>query len=156
MPRSRPKEPGGNPRWSWHEAPVDLAGEHIELRYGDASRAGYEQWTPVALVGKPKCCTFPVEWLLAASANPEIISKVQRELDFYLVEHPKEFPGTGGPWEYAIYHCGTAANIYARVHWSYFPSGRHGERHSSMVVHLSAREAARLFGNHEQSQRTDE
>ena len=23
------------------------------------------------------------------------------------------------PWEYARYHCGTAANIYSTVHWSF-------------------------------------
>jgi hypothetical protein len=123
--------------WNWREADVDAQGEHIELRYGDADTSDYEQWIPIALIGKPTNNVFPIQWLPSASVNPEIISKVQRELDFYLVEHPKEFPGTGHPWEYAIYHCNTAANMYSSVHWSYFPNGSRGERHSSSVIQLS-------------------
>jgi hypothetical protein len=60
--------------------------------------------------------------------SPEILAEVRSELDFYLVEHPKEFPDTGHPWEYAIYHCGTASNVYSSVHWSYFSAGRGTER----------------------------
>ena len=38
------------------------------------------------------------------------------------VEHRQRFRELmGDPWSYAIYHCGTAANIYSPVHWSYFP-----------------------------------
>lgn len=39
-----------------------------------------------------------------------------KELNFYLVEK-----GEKDPWQYAIYHCGTASNIYSDVHWGYFP-----------------------------------
>jgi len=151
MPSSRR---GKSSAWHWREGPVDPAGEHIELRYGDASRDGYDHWTPVALIGRPKHRTFPLRWL--SGGDPGIISAVQQELDFYLVEHPKDFPDTGHPWEYAIYHCGTGANMYSKVHWSYFPSGLQGDRHSSMVVQLSADEAVQLFGNHEKSERPDE
>jgi hypothetical protein len=62
-----------------------------------------------------------------------MIDAVRKELHFYLVEHPKDFPGTGHPWEYAVYHCSTGANMYSSVHWSYFPNGNHGQRHSSEV-----------------------
>ena len=88
--------------------------------------------------------TFPVRWL-QAKASSEALSAVRKELDFYLVEHPAGFPATGGPWEYAVYHCGTGANIYSSVHWSYFQLGRLGERHASTVVHLAADEAVQLF-----------
>ena len=70
-------------------------------------------------------------------SHEQMINAARRELDFYLVEHPKEFPGTGDPWGYAIYHCNTAANMYSKVHWSYFPDGNRGERHSSSVVRLA-------------------
>ena len=43
---------------------------------------------------------------------------VTKELTFYLVEK-----GEKDPWRYAIYHCGTASNIYSQVHWGYFPIG---------------------------------
>ena len=120
--------------WGWREADVDVQGEHIELRYGDAETSAYEQWLPVALIGRPINHVFPVQWLLPKPSNPEIISEVQRDLDFYLVEHPKDFPGTGHPWWYAQYHCNTAANMYSSVHWSYFPNGDRGQRRSSVVI----------------------
>jgi hypothetical protein len=63
-----------------------------------------------------------------------IIDAAREELDFYLVEHPKGFPGTGHPWGYAIYHCNTAANMYSNVHWSYFPNGNREQRYASMIV----------------------
>ena len=82
--------------WGWREADVDVQGEHIELRYGDAETSGYEQWLPVALIGRPTNHVFPVQWLLPKSVNPEIISRVQRELDFYLVELRE-----ANPWAFA-------------------------------------------------------
>jgi hypothetical protein len=60
-------------------------------------------------------------------------------LDFYLVERRER-----NPWAYAIYHCGTGSNMYSKVHWSYFPSGRQGRRHSSEVVQLSPEEPRKL------------
>ena len=115
--------------WGWREADVDVQGEHIELRYGDAETSAYEQWLPVALIGRPTNHVFPVQWLLPKSVNPEIISRVQRELDFYLVELRE-----ANPWAYAVYHCGTSANMYSKIHWSYFANGNCGERYASMVI----------------------
>ena len=123
--------------WGWQEGVVNVQGEHIELRYGDAETTASEQWLPIALIGKPTNHVFPVRWLLPASVNPEITSEVQRDLDFYLVEHPKGFPGTGHPWGYAIYHCNTAANMYSSVHWSYFPNGNRGQHYASRIVTLA-------------------
>jgi hypothetical protein len=132
-----------HPEWMWQEGAVDTDGEHIELRYGDASNVRYDEWTPIALIGKPRSRVFPVRWLrISPAIDTAIIGKVRRELDFYLVD--KREPN---PWAYAIYHCNTSANMYSKVHWSYFPSGRQGERHSSVVVQLSAEDEAQLFGN---------
>lgn len=103
--------------WTWAEGPVDPKTEHIELRYGDAIRGSL-----VAMVGKPNGRVFPVRWLRATISSREVASAVRSELDFYLVWHPKAFVATGHPWSYAVYHCGTAANIYSTVHWSHFES----------------------------------
>ena len=107
----------------WAEGPVDPAGEHIEIRYGSAELDSYDQWTPVAIIGRPVRGTFPVRWLLEPTQDLAIASEARRELDFYLVDHPRDFPSTGEPWQYAIYHCCTSANVYSCIHWSYFPSG---------------------------------
>jgi len=118
---------------------VDVQGEHIELRHGDAAKSAYEQWLPIALIGKLTNHIFPVLWVVGPD-NPSrerMIGAARKELDFYLVEHPKGFPGTGHPWGYAIYHCNTGANMYSSVHWSYFPNGNREQRHSSMIVILA-------------------
>jgi hypothetical protein len=121
--------------WSWRPGVVDVQGEHIEVRYEeDAGNSPYEQWIPVALIGKPTNHVFLVSWLMS-SDNPSherIIRAATMELDFYLVEKRE-----ADPWAYAKYHCNTGANMYSSVHWSYFPDGNPGERHSSSVVQLS-------------------
>ena len=129
---SFPERRSKRPEWRWQEGYVDADGEHIEVRYGDASNTPYEEWAAIALIGKPRRRVFPVQWLsMPSEIDMAIIGEVRKELDFYLVDkcEPK-------PWAYAIYHCGTGANMYSKVHWSYFPSGRQGERHSSVVVQL--------------------
>lgn len=129
-------------KWSWKDAVVDGAREHIELRYGDASQTPYGQWRPVALVGRPERRVFPVQWLMVPGAADEsVIEEARRELDFYLIEKREQ-----NPWGYAVYHCGTSANMYSSVHWSHFPSGQRGERRASKIVQLSAQEAAEVFG----------
>jgi hypothetical protein len=47
-----------------------------------------------------------------------MIRYVRREIDYYLVELREK-----DPWAYAIYHCSTAANVYSKVHWGYYPKG---------------------------------
>ena len=122
--------------WGWQEGAVDPDGEHIEVRYGDASNTRYEEWIPIALIGKPRRHVFPVQWLrMLPAIDAAIIGEVHRELDFYLVN--KREPT---PWAYAIYHCSTGANMYSKVHWSYFPSGQQGERQSSMVIQRSGKQ----------------
>jgi hypothetical protein len=120
--------------WSWGPGDVDVEGEHIELRFGDAVKSDYEQWLPVALIGKPTNHVFPVLWLMSPD-NPSregMIDATRTDLNFYLVEKRE-----ANPWEYAKYHCNTSANMYSSVHWSYFPNGNRAQRHSSSVVRLS-------------------
>lgn len=117
----------------WADGPVDPAGEHIEIRHSSAQGGSYEHWTPVAIIGRPHLGTLPVRWLLDPTPDSAIASDARRELDFYLVDHPRDFAETGDPWQYAIYHCGTAANVYSNIHWSYFP-------HGNAMKHESGRE----------------
>jgi len=119
--------------WSWQESTVDPEGEHIELRYGDAAKNDYEEWLPIALIGKPTNHVFPVLWLVTPDnpSHEQMIDAAKKELDFYLVEMREP-----NPWAYAKYHCGTSANMYCAVHWSYFPNGNPGKRHSSRVIEL--------------------
>jgi hypothetical protein len=40
------------------------------------------------------------------------LADTRKELDFYLLD-----VGRPDPWAYAHYHCGTASNVYGKVHW---------------------------------------
>lgn len=106
--------------WKWVRGPVNKAGEHVEMRYGSAKDSGWDDWIPVALVSPPAGNTFKVEVLIPDNIpeNQEIIKEVENELNFYLVEK-----GEKNPWAYARYHCGTSANVYSMVHWSFYPAG---------------------------------
>jgi hypothetical protein len=125
----------------WTIGYVDPTKEHIELRYGDAHSSPYESWRPVALIGKPKNCNFPVTWLMERdnAENTAMLDEARKELDFYLIE-----VGGPDPWGYAMYHCNTSANMYSMVHWSYYAHGCKGERYSSKVVKLPKSEAEQL------------
>jgi len=129
--------------WRWQEGVVDSQKKHIELRYGDAGTSNYEDWQPIARIGKTKQNIFIVEWLITPDTpeHQSMIAKTRNELDFYLVEK-----GEPDPWAYALYHCNTASNIYSRVHWSYFPHGQGSVRESSELIRLSAEEAEEVFG----------
>ena len=108
-------------KWQWMEGEVDISSEHFELRYGKVAESSYSGWLPVALIGKPKEHIFPVKWSIDKNdlKSAEVIEHVAKDLDFYLVEK-----GEPNPWSYAKHHCTTAANIYSRIHWSYFPKSR--------------------------------
>ena len=128
-------------QWRWQEGVVDPQKKHIELRYGDAGTSNYEDWQPIARIGKPEQNIFIVEWLITPDL-PEyqsMITGTRGELDFYLVEK-----GEPNPWAYALYHCNTASNIYSRVHWSYFPDGQDSMREASELIQLSAEEAEEM------------
>jgi hypothetical protein len=108
----------GSTLWEWKEGKVDRAAPHIKLFSGDWG----ESALPVALVAKPVGNTFVVEFLpipeLDQGEGERVKQAVKKELTFYLVEK-----GEPDPWKYAIYHCGTASNVYSQVHWGYFPGG---------------------------------
>jgi hypothetical protein len=107
----------GSTRWEWKEGKVDRAAPLLKLFFGEWG----ESALPVALVAKPVGNTFVVEFLpipeLDQGEYERIKLAVTKELTFYLVEMGED------PWRYAIYHCGTASNIYSDVHWGYFPGG---------------------------------
>lgn len=105
---------GRRPRWRWADRPVDEAQEHFVLSYGSASVPA--ELVAVARVGPAIKRTFAVEWLFDRSdpARQEVVSAVAKDLDFYLVEL-----GEADPWAYAGYHCGTQADLYSDVHWSF-------------------------------------
>ena len=122
--------------WRWEKGLVDERKEHIDLSYGNAGEMPYENWEPIARIGKPDKNVFAVEWLVIKDSpeHQEMLDDAQQELDFYLIE--KNEPD---PWGYAIYHCNTGANMYSSVHWSYFPKGSQGERYASEVVQRSGK-----------------
>jgi hypothetical protein len=123
------------PQWRWEDGAVDERTEHIELKHGDAATTPYENWLPIARIGKPKHRRFSVQRLVKpdSAESQAVLADTRRELDFYLVEMDEP-----DPWAYARHRCNTGANMYSHVHWSYFPGGREGERVSSMIIQLSA------------------
>jgi hypothetical protein len=106
------------PKWAWRKRSVDPSEDHFELRYGSAEDSGWENWIPVARVGRPIERAFRVDFILNHTVPnfKAIMDTMVKELDFYLVElHERD------PWRYAQYHCGTTANVYSSVHWSFCP-----------------------------------
>jgi hypothetical protein len=94
--------------FEWVEGKPRRDSVHILVTHEDAEET-------VAVVGPPVGRTFPVEFLplhLPPAEVESIRADVRRELDFYLLE-----VGGADPWTYAIYHCGTQANVYSSVHW---------------------------------------
>jgi hypothetical protein len=108
--------------WSWREGKVDRTSDHFELRYGSANGSGWDEWLPVALVGRPINGVFVVQFLIdqANESQAQVVGVLIDELDFYLVEK-----GEPNPWAYAQYHAGTLSNVYSLIHWSFFP--KHGK-----------------------------
>ena len=107
--------------WKWIRGEVTLAEEHMDLRFGDIRKEDdWSKWALVARVSAPVTQVFRVEFLIQGktSVEAEMIRAVEEQLTFYLVEKGEE-----DPWAYAQYHCGTGANVYSNVHWSFFPRG---------------------------------
>lgn len=105
-------------RWRWAEGNVRLAGEHFELSFGDMRHLDCPKLISVALGGRPTHLVFPVRWVLDPSTPTrdarKMLIEARRQLDFYLIEHPQQFSESGkDPWSCAIYHCGTATNLYS-------------------------------------------
>lgn len=91
----------------------------MELRYGSVEDGGYDDWIPIAYISAPKGNIFYVQFLIESihEQHKKALEVAKRELNFYLIER-----GYPDPWAYAQYHCGTAADIYSTVHWSFFSS----------------------------------
>jgi len=99
----------------WQEGPVDPASEHFELRYGPPGFA-WDAGLPVARIGRPVRGVVAVAFLVdrAAPEHAAAIAAAVEEIQYYLID--KHEPQ---PWGYAQYHCGTAANAYSDIHWSF-------------------------------------
>jgi hypothetical protein len=105
--------------WTWTEGPVDRGKEHFEIRYGkgqdfDSDRSN---WKLAARVGPPQGLVFQVQ-ILVSKEIPDIFKPLVKDLNFFF-----KYTNEPDPWQYAIHHCNTAANIYSPLHWSYYPSG---------------------------------
>ncbi len=139
--------------WRWQDGVVDSRKEHIELYADDARKGQYEDWQPIARIGKPKQHIFPVHWLISSDSADQksMIADARRDLDFLLIELDKP-----DPWSYAVYHCSTASNMYSSIHWGYFPKGQVGAHESSKVIHLSADKAQIVFGPSEKKKSRNE
>lgn len=105
----------------WQEGRVDHTKEHFELRYGSAEDSDWSKWAPVAVVGPPIAGIVNVQFLVESGhpKNANAVGDVAREIQFYLIDK-----GEPKPWAYAQYHCGTLANAYSLVHWSFWEPAR--------------------------------
>jgi hypothetical protein len=104
--------------WQWRTGKVSTSGEHFELRYGDPDKSRWDEFIPIARLSAPSEQTFTVEFVIPSQTKhkAEMIEAVKKELDFYLIEKKEK-----DPWAYAMYHCGTQANLRSRVHWVHCP-----------------------------------
>ena len=105
--------------WTWTQGTVDRGREHFEIRYGmgqdfDSDRSN---WKLVALVGPPNGFEVPVQILVSKEIS-DIFNPLVKDLNFFF-----KYTNEPDPWQYAIHHCNTAANIYSSLHWSYYPNG---------------------------------
>ena len=140
--------------WVWQEGQVNTQHEHMELTFVTNPHAFPRESMPLALVARGPEKSFTVQFLVTPTLEhpetAEALAQARKTLDFYLTEHlgPAGFPrrpqGTRrkeeyNPWRYAIYHAtSTAANLYAQIHWAYFPKGTEaGARQGAFIIPLS-------------------
>ncbi len=124
----------------WSEGLVDRTREHFELRWGSSEEGDWTSWVPVALVGRTSRREFVVQFLRSDDRVllGNAVEEVRRDLDLYLVDK-----GEADPWAYAQYHCGTSANVYSRVHWSF--SGGQPSRLEVLGTFFADRAHQKLF-----------
>ena len=94
----------------WIEGKVDERDDHIEIRYN-------ENPDPVVFVANLNG-KITAQFINDKHHSQKERESVIKELEFYFCELENE-----DPWAYAIYHCGSTANVYSDVHWSYYPKG---------------------------------
>lgn len=103
----------------WQRGYVDTSSEHFELLVAASEEDEHSEGTSVAVIGPPEAGSVNVSFLIEESeANASLIEKVEREINFYLIELNEP-----DPWKYAQYHCGTASNVHSSVHWSFIEAG---------------------------------
>lgn len=123
MSKQDRRSAAGPPEWRWEEGPVDPAREHFELSYfadpEDKWEERHQQRPPVALVGRGRGKCLLVDFPDGDRADRSARDAVEKDLTFYIVEH-KDVK----KWAYLIYHTDTMANVYSKVHWSYFRDER--------------------------------
>lgn len=104
----------GDHKPDWREGIVRTDDDHIRVRFGSDP-------TVVALVANIDG-QITVQFLPSTTGEDtrrgSVLEQVRKKLDFYFGEL-----GEKDPWRYAIYHCGTAANVYSKVHWGNYPKG---------------------------------
>jgi len=95
--------------------------EHFQLAYGDVQTQSPGEWIPVARVAVPEGEAIRMEFLLDESRREDapICETARAQVQYFLITK-----GESDPWKYAIYHCGTSANVYSEIHWSYHPSSK--------------------------------
>lgn len=135
--------------WVWQEGQVNRQHEHMELAFVTNPHAFPREYLPVALVAPGSEKSFTVQFLLTPTPEhpetAEALALALQSLDFYLTEHlgPAGFPRGQrarrkegyNPWHYAIYHAtSTAANLYAQIHWAYFPKGTEEGAHQGVLL----------------------
>ena len=103
-------------RSGWRELAESTSEEHFELRFDPGNGCDWNSHVLVARVGRLSHAQFAVQFLIDGSdqASRTMREAVISELNYYLVEL-----GEPDPWRYALYHCGTTANLYSSVHWSF-------------------------------------
>ena len=111
------KERKTRTNWKIVEGLVDRNEDYIRITYG-------KDPDPITLISRGKGNSFKIQFMLSKDTSDKkvqaILEEVQREIKFYLVEKGEE-----NPWAYAIFHCGTAANVYSKVHWFYYRKGNY-------------------------------
>ncbi len=119
--------------WHWVEGKVNRYKNHFHIYHNDDDDILLDDEHLVALVGKPKKDTFNVTFLIEPSSekNKKRLTDVTRELNFYINDS-----NDPDAYRYLQYHCGTASNIYSRVHWTEFQARSMFERFM-ILFHLS-------------------
>jgi hypothetical protein len=131
------------PRWRWIEGEVATAQAHFELWWPGGRAQTYREASAIARVGRAPGHpdVFVVQWLDAPRLAPHHLAEaradVRVQLQFYLVD--KDEPD---PWRYARHHCGTAANAYACVTWSYVEAAGIAEAEAPAAAEARAARAA--------------
>ena len=109
------------------EGAVSPDDEHMALSYGSFD-TDKPPFPIVARVSPPRKGVITLELLVddSTTRGKEIIADVRRQVHWLFLEK-----GEREPWNYARYHCTTAANAYSDVHWGWVSTTSSPERQGS-------------------------